>query len=178
MHCSFAFTTQIARNAPPPPPTQIGSPLSFATANSRWSLGHTPAIAVAVALGEGDAVEVVVEGGVGAPDEVEVGVTLAWGVEVAVGVGGTAVGVEVGVETAVAVAVAKGIATQRLAESMHAEPLNLVRLTILLLYVTPLTPCAQQYVPVGLVLHGESAAQFSIAANILQTSVSLPHRGG
>src|SRR5271170_2418694 len=127
MHCSFAFTTQTARNAPPPPPTQIGSSLPFATASSRWLLGHTPTLDVGDALGEGDAVEVAVGVAVGEPEVVEVGVIVGVGPPVAVAVGvGDTLGVVVGVGLVPPT-------TQILAASMQALPLNFVRLTTLLL---------------------------------------------
>jgi hypothetical protein len=55
--------------------------------------------------------------------------------------------------------------------------LKIVRLTILLLKVTPFGPRAQQYLPVGLVEHGEFAAQAVMSLNIRQMSASFAQVG-
>jgi hypothetical protein len=123
-------------------PIQIGSVHSL----SKVSVWPGPGVAVGVAVGV--CVGLPLGDGVGVIELVEVAVAVAVAVGVAVGPTGVEVGVAVG---------AAPPTTQMLIGSLHASPLNSVRLTMLLLKVTPPEPIAQQYLPVGLCEHRESA---------------------
>jgi len=106
--------------------------------------------------------------------EVGVGVALIVGVAVAVAV---LVGRGVGVGRAVWVGVGTPPIAHRSAAALQLGPLKIVRLTMLLLKVTPLVPFAQQYLPVGLVRQGESALHAKTSLNIRQMSASFVQVG-
>ena len=107
-----------------------------------------------------------------------VGVGVLLGLVVAEGVAvGVRVGRGVGVGRGVRVGVGFPPTAHRSAAALQFGPLKIVRLTTLLLKVTPFAPLAQQYLPLGFFEHGESAAQAEISVNIRQISAEFEQLG-